>query len=173
MKKILIGFISLVLHSGLLMAQHDILEDSVPLMSKYALRTRQFVQECDSNSRVTNMSMSMDVSEKKLPKPSSNKGVKRYKLYSKSRNIVLSFKYEADNRIIFWLDRNEKHCFILDTLYKFSFTTYDLKKDVLEVYGKVKWDKFYQNFCIFFFAKSGKVYFDFDDDGHRVSEGQR
>ena len=77
MKKILTGLISLVLHSGLLMAQHYILEDSVPLMSKYALRTRQFVQECDSNSRVTNMSMSMDVSEKKLPKPSSNKGVKR------------------------------------------------------------------------------------------------
>ena len=176
MKKIIVFASIWVLFSELSIAQNKgILEDTVPIIVSFTnLPARQFVQECDSsNSHVTYLSAYMEVSEKKLPKSIGKKTVKRYKLYSKSRNVILSLQYLANNKVIFWLEGKDKHCFILNPLYKFSFTTYYLTEEFLEVYGKVKWDKSYQNFRIIFYSKNSKVNFDFDDVTLRVLEEQR
>src|SRR4029079_5200878 len=94
----------------------------------------------------------------------NTKGETFYNLKSKSKNVGFSFKKEQNDKISVCINEMDKHCFIVDSLCKYSFQSYSLSKRGLEVYGKIKWDKFYKNFRIIFYFQKRDVFFDFDDE---------
>lgn len=160
----------LMLSSISLIAQNqNIGKDTMSTFPDFTALETKMVHSCNLNSRVTMISASMEVSQKKLPKAIKYREIKQYYLNSKSRKVVFSFKHERDNRIVLWLDGKEKHCFSLDSLYNFSFTTYRLTTETLEVYGKIRWEKFYRNFRVIFYPKRNEVLFDLDDGIFQVS----
>lgn len=163
MKNIVWGLV-LIMYSGLLLAQKKIEGMDSILIGHVQAYESKLVRSCDTNSSVVNLSAKMEVSKFKLPKVISNKGVKSYNLKSKNRGVIFSFKKEQNNKIGVWLNEMEMHCFSIDTICKYSFQSYFLSKKSLEVYGKIKWDKFYKNFRIIFYFQKSDVFFDFDDE---------
>jgi hypothetical protein len=147
--------IFLLLYTGLLLAQ-------LPEMIIEGNNDLWFVQSCDSNSLVSNLTKSMGDSKLKLPLPVITKDVTFYRLKSKTKPVTFSFNKEGNNKINVWLNDKEKHCFIIDSSRHYSFQGYSLSNDELEVYGTISWDKWHRKFRIIFNNKRKYVYFDFD-----------
>ena len=132
-----------------------------------ALDTINFVQSCDTNSHVSNMMMVMNVPKLKVPRAVITNEKTFYRLKSKTNDVIFSFKKEQDNKISVWVDELEKHCFIIEPPHDYLFKNYFLSNDLLEVYGRIKCDDYYRNFCIIFNLKTKHVYFDLDDSGFK------
>lgn len=154
MKKIFSIF--LILYSSLSLAQH-------PEMVEIVDSSRSFVKNCDTNSMVVTLTMDMDTPESKLPRAIVTKKKVFYRLKSKIRNVTFSFRKEQNDKLSVWVNETEKHCFIIDPSYHYSFHSYTLSDEVFEVHGKIKWGKFYRKFRIIFYTKVKGILFDFDD----------
>lgn len=164
MRKIICGSI-LMLYSELISAQKQgsntdttlMIVNNIPYVSK-------FVTGCDTNSKVVNLSLKMTIPKWKLPKAVNIKEGTSYYLSTKNKKASFSFRQETGNRVSVWINEMGKHCFIISPSCKYSFATYSLSENSLEIYGRIKWNKFYKNFRIIFYFLNNDVFFDFDDE---------
>ena len=154
----------MILYSGLIFAQKQSKDLSTPLIVNTQSYKSKFVKSCDIKSSVVNLSAKMQVSKLKLPNSIIDKGKMFYNIKTPGRTVIFSFKKEENNRISVWLNEMEEHCFNIDSLCKYSFQSYFISKQSLEIYGKIGQGKFYKNFRIIFYFQKSDVYFDFDDE---------
>jgi hypothetical protein len=91
----------------------------------------KIVKSCHANSSVVNMSAKMEVSKTKLPKAVNNMTTHNYALKYKGKDVKFSYSQEANYKLSVWVNNNEKHCFTIDSRYKYSFNSYFISKEGL------------------------------------------
>ncbi len=134
-----------------------------PIIAARESPKEYLVSACDTNSSVTNSSKKMTVPTAPLLFEKVSGQIVRYKLIDHQKTVHFFCRSDTNSTKEVWLDGMTRHCFALKPNCDITFDSYTFYGGGVEIYGKLKWKKYYRNFRVIF-NPGDDVLWDFDDD---------